>query len=197
MTLDPLPLTGRFVRLVPYADANREAVRVALDVDPDAWALFARSGMGERFDAWWEGAQAAAARAENVNYAVVRLADGAVVGTTSYLNIDRENATVEIGATFYRPEVRGGPVNPDCKRLLLSAAFDAGANRVQIVTDARNLRSQAAIAKLGAVREGVLRASKVTWTGWVRDTVVFSIVAAEWPAVSERLEARLARVLTP
>lgn len=191
MILEPLPLTGRVVRLEPYADANRNAVRAALDVDPDAWALFSRSGMGEHFDAWWTGAQAAAERGESVNYAVRSLARGEVVGTTSFLNISREHATVEVGATFYRLEARGGAVNPGCKRLLLGAAFDAGAHRVQIVTDARNLRSQAAIAKLGAVREGVLRASKVTWTGHVRDTVVFSVIAAEWPEVRRRLETRL------
>lgn len=191
MELSDEPVIGRHVRLEPYNDLNREEVRAALDTDADAWALFSRTGQGEHFDQWWSDAQDAASRGENVNFAVRLLATGAVVGTTSYLGVSREHATVEIGATFYRPEARGGPVNPDCKRLLLGRAFEAGANRVQIVTDARNLRSQAAIAKLGAVREGVLRASKVTWTGHIRDTVVFSVVRSEWPDVRDRLDARL------
>ena len=83
-------------------------------------------------------------------------------------------------------------MNPECKRLLLQHAFDHGALRVELVTDALNARSRAAIAKLGAVEEGVLRAHKVTWTGRVRDTVMFSILASEWPAVRERLDARIA-----
>lgn len=192
MELSAEPLIGRTVRLEPYGEANRDELQAALDVDPDAWALFSRSGQGAHFDRWWSDAVTSAARGDSVNFVVRSLATNDVVGTTSYLGVNREHATVEIGATFYRPEARGGPVNPDCKRRLLGRAFDAGANRVQIVTDARNGRSQAAIAKLGAFREGVLRASKITWTGHVRDTVVFSILPAEWPAVRDKLDARLA-----
>ena len=126
-----------------------------------------------------------------IPYAVRWLHDGAIVGTTSYLNIRPRHRAVEIGATFYRPHLRGGPANPECKLLLLGHAFDSGAHRVELVTDARNHRSQAAIAKLGAVREGTLRKHKITWTGHVRDTVVFSITDEEWPAVRGGLEARL------
>lgn len=186
------PLEGRFVRLEPYAAELREAVRTALDCDAEAWSLFAGCGMGEHFEGWWERALEEMAAGTRVAYAVRRRADGEVVGTTSYLNIRAVDRGVEIGSTFYRPDARAGAVNPECKLLLLGQAFEAGAARVELLTDSRNLRSQGAIAKLGAVREGTLRRHKLTWTGHLRDTVVFSILEPEWPAVRAGLEGRLA-----
>lgn len=191
------PLQGRFVRLEPYAEPLKDEVRAALDVDPDAWSLFARPGHGEHFDAWWADADRLASEDRWVNYAVRRLSDGRVVGTTSFLRVRPEHRGVEIGATVFHPEVRGGVVNPEAKLLMLGHGFACGAVRVEIVTDLRNRRSQAAIAKLGAVREGVLRKHKVTWTGHVRDTVVFSVTDEDWPAVRAGLEARLARWAAP
>jgi len=88
--------------------------------------------------------------------------------------------------------VRGGAINPAAKRLMLGHAFEAGARRVQFKIDALNARSRAAVLKLGATQEGVLRQDRVTWTGRLRDTVVFSVLADEWPAARERLDARLA-----
>ena len=99
---------------------------------------------------------------------------------------------LEIGGTYYHPDIRGGPANPSAKRLLMAHAFESGARRVQYKVDALNARSRAAVLKLGAVQEGILRQDRVTWTGRIRDTVVFSILADEWPAVRERLDARLA-----
>ena len=191
MILEPVPLQGRHVRREPYAPANREAVRQALDVDAEAWSLFGGSGQGERFEGWWAEAMASQDQGLFVNYAVRRLSDDQVVGSTSFVDIAPLNRKVEIGATFLHPDVRSGAVNPEAKLLMLDHAFGAGAVRVQIVTDLRNVRSQAAIAKLGATREAVLRANKITWTGHVRDTVVFSIIDREWPDVRARLAARL------
>ena len=88
--------------------------------------------------------------------------------------------------------MRGGAINPAAKRLMLGHAFEAGARRVQFKIDALNARSRAAVLKLGATQEGVLRQDRVTWTGRLRDTVVFSVLADEWPAARERLDARLA-----
>lgn len=192
MQLEPRTLEGRFVRLEPYAPALREDLRRALDCDPESWNLFSSCGQGEHFEGWWDSALDDQARGNQVAHAVRRLSDGEIVGTTSFLNIRRPHRGVEIGATFYRPDARASAVNPECKRLLLGRAFDDGALRVDIVTDARNLRSQAAIAKLGAVREGTLRRHKVTWTGHVRDTVVFAVTDLDWPGVRDGLEARLA-----
>lgn len=124
---------------------------------------------------------------------VAGLARGAVVGTTSFLDARVGDAGVEIGATAYTPAVWGTAVNPECKLLLLGYAFDEmAAGRVQIKTDIRNVRSQQAIARLGAHFEGVLRRHYRRSDGTVRDTVMFSITAEEWPSVRARLEARLA-----
>lgn len=194
LLLDSRALTGNSVRLEPYDDTLRDAVRAALDCDPDAWNLFALCGRGEHFASWWTTLQASAAAGSWIPYAVRRIADGAVVGTTSFLNIRPERQSAEIGATFFSPGARGGIVNPESKLLMLEHAFGSGARRVELLTDLRNLRSQAAIAKLGAVREGVLRRDRVTWTGHVRDTVVFSITDLDWPGVRERLRNRLARL---
>jgi N-acetyltransferase len=190
--LTSTPLVGRFVRLEPLGPLLREPVRAAISVPDPIWPIMGSSSEGVRFDGWWDRAVADMADDRRVAYAVRRLADEAVVGSTSFLHIDAESGSVEIGSTFLQPDARGGPVNPQMKWLMLNHAFDAGAARVEIRTDARNLRSQAAIAKLGAVREGVLRRQKRLWTGELRDTVVFSVIADDWPSVRERLDTRLA-----
>jgi len=121
------------------------------------------------------------------------LAAAAVVGTSSYLEISVADARLEIGATAYAPAVWGTSVNPDAKLLLLACAFETlGAGRVQLKTDVRNVRSQQAIARLGARYEGTLRRFQRRADGTVRDTVLFSIVAEDWPAVREGLRARIA-----
>ena len=119
--------------------------------------------------------------------------DGRVVGTTSYLDVSLADARLEIGSTAYSPTVWATEVNPACKLLLMTWAFDHGFGRVQLKTDIRNRRSQAAIAKLGATYEGVLRRYQRRQDGTVRDTVMYSVTAEEWPGVRERLRARLAR----
>lgn len=192
MELRREPLEGRFVRLETYAEPLKAEVQAALDVDPDAWALFSRPGHAEHFEPWWSEASRFAREERWINFAVRRLSDGRVVGTTSFLNVRPEHHGVEIGATFFHPDVRGGFVNPEAKLLMLGHASACGAVRVEIVTDLRNKRSQAAIAKLGALREGVLRKHKLTWTGHIRDSVMFSVLREEWPAVRAGLEARLA-----
>lgn len=121
-------------------------------------------------------------------------AAGAIVGTTSYLEVSVPDARLEIGATMYTRAVWATKVNPDAKRLLLEYAFDVlGAGRVQLKTDVRNVRSQQAIARLGARYEGTLRRYQRRADGSVRDTVLFSILAEEWEDVRfgllQRLEA--------
>lgn len=132
------------------------------------------------------------AAAKRVAY-VVRLADeGTVVGTTSLGDVDLYNEGVHIGWTAYAPAVWGTKVNPAAKFLLLQHVFeDCGFGRVKIQTGLTNTRSQAAIAKLGATREGVLRRHKKLADGSWRDTVVFSILANEWPDVRKGLQARI------
>ena len=127
-----------------------------------------------------------------IAWAIRRKSDGAMVGTTSLQEIKPDHRRWEIGSTLYRPEARGGAVNPSCKRLLLGQAFDAGAVRVELITDAINPASQAAIRKLGARDEGVARKHKITWKGRIRDTAQFAILDEDWPEVRDRLDARLA-----
>lgn len=187
-----VPLQGRLVRLEPLTPDHRAAVGAMMDCDTDLWAIMSSSGQGAHFATWWASAMADGAKGERMPYAIRRLADGAIVGTTSYLSPRPAHRGVEIGSSFLHPSVRGGPVNPESKYLLLAHAFTAGAVRVEFVIDVRNERSQAAVAKLGAVREGVLRNHKITWTGHVRDSAVYAITDREWPAVRAGLEARLA-----
>jgi RimJ/RimL family protein N-acetyltransferase len=190
MNLESKILEDRFVRLEPMADAHREDLRAACAADPDTWnQLYPFSMLGEAFDVGWERMYAKPS-ADWMAFAV--MADGRCRGTTSYLAIDRANDTLEIGATYYGPELRGGAVNPAAKRLLMAYAFESGVRRVQYKVDAINARSRAAVLKLGATQEGILRQDRVTWTGRIRDTVVFSILSHEWPGVRDRLDARLA-----
>lgn len=121
---------------------------------------------------------------------VVRLADE-IVGTTSFLEVSPADARLEIGFTVYAPHVWASHVNPTCKLLLMDWAFSHGFGRVQLKTDIRNARSQGAIARLGAQYEGVLRRYQRRQDGSVRDTVVFSVIAEEWPGVRDGLLARV------
>jgi N-acetyltransferase len=117
---------------------------------------------------------------------------GTVVGTSSLGDPSLPDERIHLGWTGYSPSVWGTAVNPECKLLLLTHCFEVcGFGRVKIQTDVLNIRSQAAIARLGAVREGVLRRYQVRADGTFRDTVVFSILASEWPAAKAGLLARL------
>lgn len=191
MNLRPAVLENRFVRLEPLADRHREPLRAACDADPELWpALYYRPYGGAHFDAGWDDLVAGQSAGTRIPFAV--LAGDALVGMSSYIDIQRGNRALEIGTTYYAPSARGGPVNPAAKRLLLEHAFACGANRVAFKVDDRNARSQAAMTKLGATREGVLRHDMITWTGHVRSSVVFSIIAEEWPMIRARLDERLA-----
>ena len=192
MKLAVRSLENRWVRLEPFEAALADEVRAALDCDSDAWDIMVGAAYGPHFDGWWASALKAMEAGTRIAYAVRRLDDEAVVGTSSLYEINPPYRRCEVGSTFYRPEARGGVINPACKRLLLGHAFDAGAVRVEIVTDAINPRSQAAILKLGAKAEGVLRKHKITWTGRPRDTAMFAVLDEDWPVVRDRLDARLA-----
>jgi RimJ/RimL family protein N-acetyltransferase len=189
--LERVPLSGCLVRLEPYEQALKAQVRVALDCDAPAWNLFAVSGQGAHFDTFWSNIEREASAGRWLPYAIRDLSENRIVGTSSFLNIRPERQCVEIGCTFLHPTVRAGYVNAESKLLMLQHAFLGGARRVELVTDLRNTRSQAAIAKLGAVREGVLRRDRVTWTGHIRDSVLFSITDLDWPDVQAGLKMRL------
>jgi RimJ/RimL family protein N-acetyltransferase len=186
------PSEGRFVRMEPLMPQHKEEIRAAIDCDPTSWSIMLVNPVGAGFEEYWS-ASLGAPLTERLPYAIRRLSDDRVVGMSSYFMASAKHGGVEIGATFLHPDVRTGPVNPEAKILMLGHAFDSGAVRVQFKVDMRNERSQAAVAKLGAVKEGILRRDTRTWTGHIRDTVVFSILDSEWPAVKLRLEQRLAK----
>ncbi|GLY14663.1 N-acetyltransferase [Kineosporia sp. NBRC 101677] len=188
-------LSGGVVILSQFTEADAEALFAALDhdavwahvpgrpADADALAAAVNRRMAVRGDVAW---------VVRLREAVGDLPAGAVVGTTSYLDVVPEAARLEIGWTTYTPAVWGGPVNPSAKFVLLRHAFEElGAGRVQLKTDVRNHRSQRAIARLGARPEGVLRRYQPRADGTMRDTVMFSVIAEEWPAVSSGLQRRL------
>ena len=189
-----IPLTGSVVRLEPLGESHREPLRRAAQ-DERIWEFNLVTGFGPAFDPWFDAARKGQAAGSRIPYVVVRQADGAVIGSTSYLDYTPAHLRVEIGSTWYVPAVWGTVVNPECKLLLFTHAFDAlRMNRVSFHVDAFNLRSQRAVLKLGAVKEGILRNHAVVYSGRIRDTVVFSVTAAEWPAVRERLRARRAGI---
>jgi RimJ/RimL family protein N-acetyltransferase len=124
---------------------------------------------------------------------MILIATGEPVGVSGYLEIRPEHRGIEVGRTWIGKANQGTRVNPESKHLLLRHAFETlGAIRVQLKTDLRNVQSQRAVEKLGAVREGVLRRYQIRSNGVIRDTVVYSILSEEWPEVRARLEARLA-----
>jgi N-acetyltransferase len=134
------------------------------------------------------------ASGREVAFAIVERSSGSAVGSTRYLDILRPHRALEIGFTWIGPAWRRSAINTECKLLLLAHAFDVlGAHRVTLKTDARNERSQRAIERIGATREGVLRRHRVCWDGSVRDTVYYGVTDADWPVVAARLSALAAR----
>lgn len=191
MQLEYRALENAFVRLEPLAEHHREGLRAACEADPAIWReLYPFSMLGPAFDERWARFMDDRAAGTWLPYAV--MSDGVCGGMSSFIRPDAGHQSVEIGGTYYRPDLRGGAVNPAAKRLLMEHAFQCGAHRVQYRVDAINLRSRAAVKKLGASEEGVLRGDMLTWTGRRRDTAVYSVLADEWPAVRDRLDARLA-----
>ena len=183
----PRELAGEHITLTQFVADDAPALFEALDHDACWDHVAGRPSTAEEYAA----TLAQAPQTGRWPWVVRKGAE--VVGTTSYLDVSLPDARLEIGSTAYSPSVWATNVNPECKLLLMSWAFDHGFGRVQLKTDIRNRRSQAAIAKLGATYEGVLRRYQRRQDGTVRDTVLFSVTAEEWPGVRDRLRARLAR----
>jgi RimJ/RimL family protein N-acetyltransferase len=169
------PMADGDVRIEPLAEGHRAALKAACAEDREIWPIYSSSWDPDHFDANFD---ATLARPNWQPFALFK-GDG-LVGMSSYLGIDTDRMALEIGSTYYVPAMRGTGFNRIVKDLMLERAFSSGFRRIEFRVDARNDRSQAAMAKLGAVREGVLREDRITWTGHVRDTVLFSILASEW-----------------
>jgi RimJ/RimL family protein N-acetyltransferase len=190
--LGPVDLRGRHVRLEPLQQTHAAAL-LEVAQDPQIWTwMSARPTTPASMEAWISTALEAQERGEENPFAVIE-ADGRVIGSTRYMDVQEAHCGVEIGWTWYAPDTWGTVINPECKFLMFQHAFETwGAIRVALKTDALNLRSQAAIKKLGAKFEGILRNHRIRLDSSLRDTVMFSVIASEWPGVKATLETRIA-----
>jgi N-acetyltransferase len=189
----PVILSGRLIRLEPLSFEHVSDLAEA-GKDASLWQYMrygqvtteAKMGGLVGLLLEWQG------RGTDLPFAVIHLESGRAIGMTRYMNLSPADRNLEIGGTWYAPAFQGTGVNPESKYLLLGQAFEAlGCLRVQFRTDVRNLRSQRAIERLGAVREGVLRDHMLLPDGTLRSSVFYSILKDEWPGVKARLEARL------
>jgi len=193
MSWDATPtLVGRHVTLRPLVADDKDALVAAASAD-DLWDLFyANVAMMKAPDRWFAAAFREQAFGRARIFAVV--AGDTVVGSTRFMRMNAGNKRLEIGGTFYATAVQRTGVNTEAKLMLLTHAFETlGCACVQIRTDSLNRRSQAAIERLGAKRDGVLRGHQVMADGRLRDTVVYSILAHEWPGVRQNLTYLLSR----
>lgn len=185
-----IALEGRFVRLEPLEERHRDDLLAAAAEDATTFRYMS-ADLSVGADAW-PAYLADALRPEYVAWATVERASGVAVGSTRFGDIAPEHERLEIGWTWIAPSRQRTALNTEAKLLQLTYAFDTlGAGRVALKTDQRNERSQRAIERLGAVREGVLRRHIRLPDGHVRNTVYYSILADEWPTVKTRLTERL------
>ena len=189
----PTEISNEFVTLRPLSVEEADAY-VDIGQDPAIWTYLTPEPFARKHDAelWIEAMLQRGARTGDVAFSVYDNASGQLAGSSSFLDVRLEHGGLEIGFTWYGKAFQRTHVNTATKLALLSHAFEhLGAHRVQLQTDSRNEASQRAIARLGATREGVLRRHKVYPNGYVRDSVMFSIVDNDWADVKTRLESFL------
>lgn len=193
MQIEPVTLVGKFVRLEPLSEAHvSDLAKVGLNENIWRYMRYPQVQTAEQLAGWVQRILELQAHGTDLPFAVIHLADGAAIGCTRYLNIDVSNRSVEIGGTWYGLEYQGTMVNTECKYLLIKHAFEVlDALRVWIKTDSRNLRSQRAIEKIGMLKEGVLRNHMILPDGYIRDSIVYSMLPQEWPQAKQKLESIL------
>ncbi len=192
--LEPVTLRGTHVTLVPLEERHQRDLVEAVK-DGELWRLWytsipAPEKMGEEINRRLR----LQARGEMLPFAVITNSGGKAVGMTTYMNVDAANRRVEIGSTWYRKSVQRTGLNSECKLLLLEHAFETlNCIAVEFRTHFFNMQSRRAIERLGAKLDGILRSHQLAANGTLRDTCVYSIIAAEWPAVKAGLAWRLGR----
>ena len=192
--VEPVTLRGAHAALEPLAHAHVDAVRAAA-ADGELWRLWYTSVPApEATKAWLDKALDMRERDGAMPFVVRDVRSSGIVGSTRYFNVDAANRRLEIGHTWYAKRAQRTAINTECKLLLLTHAFETlGCIAVEFRTHWFNQASRAAIARLGAKQDGVLRSHQLLPDGSRRDTVVFSIVDCEWPAVKAHLRSLLAR----
>jgi RimJ/RimL family protein N-acetyltransferase len=195
MEMKPVMLPGKHVRVEPMTEEHVPGL-AEIGVGQTFWDFMLYGNMQSIDDMhnWVLDILSRARKGTDVPFVVIHLASGRVAGATRYLNIMSKDRGLEIGGTWYGLEFQRTSVNTECKYLLLQHAFETlGCIRVQLKTDSRNERSQKAIERLGAVREGVLRNHMILPDGRYRHSVFYSILDTEWPRVKKRLEEMMER----
>ena len=195
LDLHPKLLTGQIVRLEPLSLEHVPGLTTA-GRDESIWhyMVYGVVKTEEQMRAWVQHLLEARSAGTDLPFAVIHLPTGQVAGSTRYMEIRPADRGLEIGGTWYGVAYQRTAVNTECKYLLLKHAFETlGCIRVQLKTDLHNVRSQHAIERLGAVKEGVLRNHMVLPDGTMRHSVYYSIIDTEWPAIKARLEAMLER----
>jgi RimJ/RimL family protein N-acetyltransferase len=191
----PVNLTGQHVRLEPMTEAHIPAL-AEIGVGQAFWdfMVYGRMENQEDMGGWVREILGRAEKGTDLPFVAVHLASGRVAGATRYLNIMPNDKGLEVGGTWYGTEFQRTAVNTECKYLLLRHAFETlGCIRVQLKTDLRNERSQKAIERIGAVKEGILRNHMILPDGRIRHSVFYSILDTEWPGVKKKLEEMLGR----
>ncbi len=195
MDVKPVVLTGQFVRLEPLTE-DHTAGLAAVGMDESIWEYMPYGAMNNEDDIrrWVRTILDRRAEGTDLPFVVIHKASGRVAGTTRYMEIRPEHNGLEIGGTWYGAEFRRTQVNTECKFLLLRQAFEElGCIRVQLKTDSRNERSQRAIERLGAMKEGMFRNHMILPDGYIRHSIYYSIINSEWPEVKSRLEQMLGK----
>jgi RimJ/RimL family protein N-acetyltransferase len=195
MEVKPVVLTGQHVRLEPMTERHVAGL-AEIGVRQSFWHFMVYGNINtvEDMHNWVLDILSRAQKGTDLPFVVIHLESGRVAGATRYLNIMPQDRGLEIGGTWYGLEFQRTPVNTECKYLLLQHAFETlGCIRVQLKTDLRNERSQKAIERIGAVKEGVLRNHMILPDGHVRHSVFYSILDTEWPEVKKRLEEMINR----
>jgi len=191
----PVTLIGKYVRLEPMTEAHvSDLAEIGVGMDFWDFMVYGRMDTVEDMRVWVREILSRAEKGTDLPFVAIHLESGRVAGATRYLNIMPNDRGLEVGGTWYGLDFQRTTVNTESKYLLLTHAFEAlGCIRVQIKTDSLNLRSQKAIERIGAVKEGVLRNHMILTNGRVRHSVYYSILDTEWGNVKKRLAEMLGR----
>tara|TARA_R110002073_G_scaffold84612_5_gene201740 strand:+ start:3434 stop:4015 length:582 start_codon:yes stop_codon:yes gene_type:complete len=192
MTFTPITLAGNHIRLEPLAEHHKSGLCRAIE-DGNLWQLFVTSVPHPNdIDTFFENAHATVTSGEGLVFATIDQASNKVIGSTRFMRSNLANKRSEIGFTFLAQSAQRTKANSEAKLLMLTHCFETlGFNRVEFLTDFLNQTSRAAILRLGAKQEGVLRSHVCMPNGRIRDSVIFSITAPDWPGVKQNLIFKL------
>jgi RimJ/RimL family protein N-acetyltransferase len=188
----PITLTGTRVQLQPLSESHLDPLS-EVGLDPDLWKWIPIQVIDrDQMLRYIQSALAEQQKGVSIPFATIDRASNKVVGSTRFMSIDVPNKRLEIGATWIAKPWQRTAINTEAKYLMMRHAFETlGCNRLEWKTDALNTQSRNAILRLGAKQEGIFRHHVVTWTGRLRDSVYFSVIAPEWPEVKKGLEAKI------